>query len=225
MKNIIISTTLILLSIVTKSQVTGTFTDVRDGIQYKTVTIGAHTWMAENLKYLPKVDSVKVGSDTIPHYYVYGYNGNKVTEAKATDNYKTYGVLYNWSAVMAGSPSTKAAISKVQGVCPKGWHVPSHEEWNVLRTNYKGFKEVGTAHWQAPNGEALNTTKFTALPSGFRSESESSFFDLGINGNWWTSTEYDSGYAFLFYMNNENANVMDDNYVKATGYAVRCIKN
>jgi uncharacterized protein (TIGR02145 family) len=83
--------------------------DNRDNNTYKWVRIGNQVWMAENLAYLPSVSPSSVGSDTDLNYYVYGYSGNNVNEAKATDNYATYGVLYNWSAAMVS--------------CPAGWHL------------------------------------------------------------------------------------------------------
>jgi uncharacterized protein (TIGR02145 family) len=95
---------------------TGSFTDSRDGKVYKTVKIGDQWWMAENLAWLPEVDSI--GKKTSLRYSVYGYKGQSVAEAKATDYYKTYGVLYNW----------KDALT----VCPDGWHLPSEEEWFTL---------------------------------------------------------------------------------------------
>ena len=108
------------------------FYDIRDNTHYNVVKIGNQFWMAENLKYLPSVVGVTTASDSIPYCYVYGYNGTSVAAAKATSNYNTYGVLYNWQAAMAGSSSSSANPSGVQAVCPSGWHLPSDAEWSQL---------------------------------------------------------------------------------------------
>ena len=110
------------------SIVYSTIKDARDNQTYRIVTIGSQTWMAENLKYLPSVVGPGPGSKKTPHYYVYGYNGTNVTDAKATANYNTYGVLYNWPAAMNGAASSTTNPSGVQGVCPDGWHLPSDAE-------------------------------------------------------------------------------------------------
>ena len=54
-----------------------------------------------------------------------GYEGTDVAAAKSTANYETYGVLYNWPAVMT------------EGICPSGWHIPSDEEFTQL-TDFLG---------------------------------------------------------------------------------------
>ncbi|MDD4178128.1 MAG: FISUMP domain-containing protein, partial [Bacteroidales bacterium] len=79
--------------------------------------------MKENLAYLPNVSQPDDGSQTSPFYYVYGYEGFSVPEAKTTPNYQTYGVLYNWPAALTA--------------CPQGWHLPSDNEWTIL-TDYLG---------------------------------------------------------------------------------------
>jgi len=119
---------------------TGTFTDPRDSNIYKTVTIDTQVWLAENLKYLPSVVHPETGSRITPYYYVYNYEGTNVVDAKATANYSTYGVLYNWEAAKAA--------------CPAGWHLPSKDEWTEL-TIYSG----GT-----------NATVFPVFPGGIRRE-------------------------------------------------------
>jgi len=72
--------------------------DNRDENQYETLLIGDQCWIADNLAWLPEVSPSSQGSETDPIYYVYGYEGTNITEAKATENYQSYGVLYNWPA-------------------------------------------------------------------------------------------------------------------------------
>ncbi|NCC87809.1 MAG: hypothetical protein EOM05_08075, partial [Clostridia bacterium] len=170
-------------------------TDERDGTHYDAVRIGNQVWMAENLKYLPSVVGPSTESQTTAYYYVYGYDGTSVIDAKATSNYNTYGVLYNWPAAMAGSLSSTSNPSDVKGVCPAGWHVPSDAEWTEL-TDYLGgegvaggkLKETGTTHWSSPNSDATNETGFTALPGGLLLDWSDMFFYIGEDGAWWTAT-------------------------------------
>ncbi|NLP20778.1 MAG: hypothetical protein GX378_08455, partial [Bacteroidales bacterium] len=181
--------------------------DARDGNAYKTVKIGNQIWLAENLKYLPSVVGPSTGSQSTPYYYVYGYDGTNVTDAKATSNYTTYGVLYNWPAAMAGSASSNANPSGVQGVCPAGWHLPSDAEWTEL-TDYLGgksvaggkLKETGTTHWASQNTGATNETGFTALPGGGRYGNDDYFYSIGSFGDWWSASESYPGNAWYRYM-------------------------
>jgi len=207
------------------------FKDQRDGQIYNTVQIGEQTWMAENLKYLPNVVDPGIGSDSIPFYYVYGYNGANVTDAKATLNFKTYGVLYNWPAAMNGEASSSNIPSGVKGVCPNGWHMPSDEEWNLL-INYLGgsivagakLKETGTTHWYSNNSEVTNETGFTALPGGFRGEN-GMYGNLGSDGIWWSTTESSPDFASTQFMQNNYNDVVRLNFNKEMGFSVRCVKD
>jgi uncharacterized protein (TIGR02145 family) len=187
--------------------------------------------MAENLKYLPSVVGPGTGSYSEAYCYVYGYDGTSISAAKATENYATYGVLYNWPAAMAGSASSNANPSGVQGVCPAGWHLPSDAEWTEL-TDYLGgisvaggkLKETGTTHWQSPNRGATNETGFTALPGGRRSIG-GYFVDVGNFGYWWSATENgtsNAGGRFLYY---NFSSVEMTNFGKEHGFSVRCVRD
>ena len=209
------------------------FTDTRDNNHYDVVKIGNQVWMAENLAYLPSVNMVADGSEDAAgsYYYVYGYDGTNVTDAKATDNYTTYGVLYNWTAAMDGEASSTTNPSGIQGVCPAGWHLPSDAEWTEL-TDYLGgtsvaggkLKETGTTHWTSPNTGATNETGFTALPGGFRNYF-GSFLNIGFNGYWWSATEYGATHAWYRTMNYSGSNVDRDLNDKELGFSVRCVRD
>ena len=204
------------------------FIDPRDGTRYKTVKIGNQIWMAENLKYLPSVSPSNVGSETTPYYYVYNYNGTDILAAKATDNYKTYGVLYNWEAAKAS--------------CPKGWHLPSDTEYKILEmylgmtqaqvdaegwrgTDQGGkLKEAGTTHWISPNTGATNSSGFTALPAGYR-HTNGSFYNLGSYAYFWSSSASSSSNAWKRTLYSSFSTVLRNNYNKASGFSVRCLRD
>jgi len=240
-----------LLHSCTPQDAPNTFKDSRDGKVYKTVTISEQVWMAENLAYLPSVVGPATGSYTEPYYYVYGYNGTDRAAAKATANYTTYGVLYNWTAAMAGSTSNSANPSGVQGICPDGWHLPSDAEWTQMENyladnghNYDGTtggdrskiaKSLATdSGWNSSTYEGTvgNTdypeyrhkSGFSALPGGYR-EGNGTFYSVGYNGYWWSSTEDNTDDAWFRYLTYYGSAVGRNYHYKEHGFSVRCVRD
>lgn len=133
-------------------------TDERDGNTYCTVQIGDQVWMAENLRYLPNVNSISSMSenyynrwDDTVRCFVYGYDGTDVEEAKMTDNYTKYGVLYNISNVLWGEGDYYIGDSlvRVDTLCPAGWHIPTDSEWTKMEVflenngyNFDGYMDT-----------------------------------------------------------------------------------
>ncbi|HOP31568.1 MAG TPA: fibrobacter succinogenes major paralogous domain-containing protein [Spirochaetota bacterium] len=229
----------------------GEYTDSRDGRKYKYTRIGDQVWMAENLAYLPILENIS--SYSLPAYYVYGYTGTNIDEAKSTANYITYGVLYNWPAAMNGATSSDTNPSGVQGACPTGWHLPSSAEWeellNYLCNNdysWHKFLEFAIAKsmakengWESSTGEGApgntdypeyrNKSGFSALPGGCFHVAfglEEIFFSIGYVGFWWSSSESTSMHALPLYIAYQYYDVGSRNlYDKDYGFSIRCIKD
>jgi uncharacterized protein (TIGR02145 family) len=172
----------------------GTVWDL-DGNEYKTIQIGAQTWMAENLKTTKLNDGTAIPDvvvDTVwsaltsPGYCWYNNEPDYTTG---------FGALYNWYAV------------NTSNLCPLGWHVPTEDEWSVL-VNYLGgmdeanakIRETGTKHWQSVTSDATNSSGFTAIPTGVRF-GDGRYLNLGIFARFWSST--------ITSYNPENANSVD----------------
>jgi len=200
-----------------KDEAPDTFKDNRDEKVYKTVTLGKQVWMAENLAYLPSVSPPTEGESDVAFYYVYGYYGTDVAAAKETENYKIYGVLYNWPAAMSA--------------CPDGWHLPSNQEWLEL-INFAGgiqnaggyLKEAGTEHWREPNEKASNYTGFTGLPGGSRGL-DGDFINMFDYGNWWMSTQQGLFDAMFLSLRAHHGDVTRPILPKRNGFSVRCLKD
>lgn len=225
-----------------------TLSDSRDSQQYSTVQIGTQCWFAENLAYLPSVQTnanfVSYGNAATPAYGVYGYTGTDVATAKATANYQTYGVLYNWYAAVATSSTT--GTEGLQGACPTGWHIPTSAEQTTLYntinnnviyrcngTNGAIGKAVSSASgWTSDsnvcaignNQQTNNSTGFNVLPAGDRDSDNGTFGYLGTFTNFWSSSFSGSNVStyYLYYVLNGFYSTTDS---PVRGLSVRCIKD
>lgn len=86
------------------------------------------------------------------------------------------------------------------------------------------LKEVGTLHWNIPNTGATNRYGFTARLGGNRS-SDGTFDYMGVEGDWWTSSDYSTLTASYYYMLYNQSNSFQANIYKKNGLSVRCVKN
>jgi len=188
---------ILLIAMDSTAQVNGTFTDVRDGKAYKTVTIGKQVWMAENLAFKTET-------------------GNWAYENK-TENLITYGYLYNWEAAKKS--------------CPKGWHLPSNAEWEIL-INFYGGDTVAAGNlksntlWKDSDNAINKNNDFNVLPGGQTGLNNRQFLGIGEKGIWWSVTEFDENVAWtinLSYYEDKFVNILE--WPKSNGYSVRCIKN
>ncbi len=177
----------------------GTMADI-DGNVYRTIQIGTHTWMAENLrtsKYndgtpIPNItDNNKWGSLCVNTGSLTSDAGYETSGAYCWYNNdsatyeQVYGKLYNCGTVATGK------------LCPIGWHVPNRPEWCIIcnkMSNNEPYSlcgeelmETGTTHWFNPEISGTNETGFTTLPGGLR-DSTGTFLNINQIGFFWTSS-------------------------------------
>jgi len=204
---------------VNASIIYGWLTDARDSQAYRTVKIGTQTWMAMNLNYRNTTGS----SDTVGVCY-----------NDLSSNCTTYGRLYAWSEVMAGSSSSASIPSGVQGICPSGWHIPSDAERHILITSQLDSAAAGTilkstndwyntAHTVRDSG-GTDALGFRVLPAGYR-YIDGKFSALGYYAFYWSSTEAEASTAwnwdFYFFI----ANTYHSSDSKTSNLSLRCLQN
>ena len=196
----------------------GTLKDSRDDKEYRTVTIGALTWMAENLNYKTE------GS--------YCYNDD-------TKNCSKYGRLYTWATAMDSAASFSsngegcgygevcAPTYPVRGVCPEGWHIPSYGEWETLRfavgsSESDGDNLKSKKGWNNNSGGS-DTYGFSVLASGAKTVNGKYFYE-GSNAYFWLSTESLRNSAYYVYFDH-GIGAYDNSSEKNYAYSVRCVKD
>jgi uncharacterized protein (TIGR02145 family) len=200
----------------------GTITDV-DGNSYQTIMVGGQIWMVENLR-----TTKFQNGDLIPEITD---NQEWITQSSAAyasyenqsdlDELATHGLLYNWFAV-----------ADSRNIAPLGWHVATEADWIALANEFGGLstaggklKESGSTHWNSPNTDATNASGFTGLPSGRREYTDGSSINAGYNAFWWTSSAYNPDYSWYFQLNYDTGDLIQANFHKQYGFAVRCVKD
>ena len=100
-----------------------------DGNKYDAVKIGRQTWMLTNLRTTHYSDGTPIASGLGEDVHSPAY-----CEIPGVD-IASHGLLYNWYAATRNAVNTDGQI---QGVCPKGWHMPTSEEWQTLVSAVEG---------------------------------------------------------------------------------------
>jgi uncharacterized protein (TIGR02145 family) len=130
------------------------------------------------------------------------------------ENCDKYGRLYDWETAIKA--------------CPSGWHLPSEEEWEALAAAVGGEETAGSKlkardGWNE-DGNGTDDYGFAALPGG-DGYSDGSFNFAGINGFWWSDSEYAASHAYSrligYYGESVSTNAIDKIYL----FSVRCVKH
>ena len=162
----------------------GELTDARDGRVYKTVKLGSQEWMAENLNYAAE---------------------GSLCYENDEKNCEKYGRLYNWEVALDTSNRgcgdnfsgcrLRSDFHPREGICPDGWHVPEHAEWDTLfaYADAHGEGESAADALQAYyRDDYLEKTYssdrfgFNVVPAGVFNGNE--FSGLGTSTEFWTAS-------------------------------------
>jgi uncharacterized protein (TIGR02145 family) len=180
-----------------------------------------------------KYKTVKIGTQTwMAENLNYNASGSKCYDNKPV-NCQKYGRLYNWEMARL--------------VCPKGWHLPSDEEWYVLFRYAKGTSSGGlddgrmagkylktVSGWNNFNGKSgngMDVYGFSALPGGYclpvlsGSYSFYPFSNIGNIGSWWMPPEYDAENGRFMTLSNSSDDAVSNTANKRNFFSVRCVRD
>lgn len=217
-----------------EDQYTGTMVDNRDGKEYKTVGIGDHIWMQENLMY-KDVPAVEYGTYSVKQGPQYNwYTAANVSEKEWNNN----------------PLEIKAPI---QGICPDGWHLPTYRNFLELSdaihgivddyyhsNNISNVKNSVKACYVGKNwslftnnsfeGKDCMNMKFLTVPR-LESNGRVAKNDSNHTTAMWRSETYDDFYAGSLNLSNamynETSMAFNENaYVRMEAFEViRCVKD
>jgi uncharacterized protein (TIGR02145 family) len=151
------------------------------------------------------------------------YVGDKLVWSKGTPlaNSK-YGLHYNWYA----ATDAKGFVS--------GWRVPTYTDFDNLMTyiNNQGYtglqgkvlKEIGDTYWYPTPNVSTNIYGFNWRGAGFRNNT-GAFGNIGINGQFWSSTAYDSSNGMIFQTSRTIDSAVITYDAKKYGRSLRLLKN
>ena len=167
-----------------------------EGNVYKTIKIGDQVWMAENLKsktfnngdlILTTPFQACVANEEQPIYYWYYPTEFDLYEC-------TY---YTWYAV-----------SDKRGLAPKGWHIPTKDEWQIM------FNEIKN-----------NPDAYKHVAYGYRCHYGKYIKDSHDITYWWTSSAYNEEEGYIKVINVDNSEMSLASAGKGFGLPIICVKD
>lgn len=192
--------------------------DVRDGQIYRVMRMAdGQLWMAENLRYGNcrelTAEDYAAGAARVSKGVLRGKDKKMLLGVCMYQSAGKSGTnLYNWQGAMQDEYAALDSVQvnpdwqkKWQGICPKGWHLPSAEEFQNL---YRLM------------GKELH--RWLGIPDDYIYGN--GLCNYGGYGGFWTSTVVDGEQAYSLHFNNV---YVDPAYGfnKSWGKAVRCVYN
>ena len=250
-----------------------------DGNVYPVVQIGSQCWLAENMRctHSPSGQHLYIVN---PQHKGVNVNQSAIScSSKAAQWYMNdsttyapmrYGLLYNWCAAVdtfyaEGNISELATTNQAdgfncvfsgyrRGICPKGWHVPTNQEWLVMETYVNGGSEptsgslwrgyfagrlTSSCDWNDANCESYyirpgnykyqerNKFGFCALPASYFINNNTSSFatQIGYDARFWTSSQENTDSAYDREFDWNKEGVMNVGHSKSFGNSVRCVRD
>lgn len=186
-----------------------------DGNVYDTVRIGTQVWMKQNLKTTRYNDGTPIPTSLLNTAWETTTLGAYAVYDNIENNDVVYGKLYNWYAVNTGK------------LAPKGWHVPTKAEFDVLINYFGSSSNVGcslksTTLWSSPNFCASNLSGFTALPGGSRGGIGATYSEKGKQASFWAAK---GTFSTIYRLTYDDSNFLSFSAFETSGASVRCIKD
>ncbi|MDE6624723.1 MAG: fimbrillin family protein [Alistipes sp.] len=224
-----------------------------DGERYAIVSLAdGNKWMAENLRYVPA--GKRVSSDPADDADGIWYPAANAEKTADPSLVAKLGLLYDAGAAFGAEVTAENAYSfeGKQGICPKGWHIPTNAELTGLvgQNANSALTDTNAAYYDAAikgaSIAALNEAGFNWTFASVRNKASltgagsylvTSYGDqYGVMSYVWGSTcslvKETNGavtnmqyYAFMSTYNASNEKVAVAYGNVKSGYSVRCVKN
>lgn len=138
------------------------------------------------------------------------YEGVKHYAPNGDDrNIKKYGCLYKLEDAMVA--------------CPKGWHLPTYEEFNGLLKAAGSSEEERFNNLRAQDWGGRDSLGFKALPAGCYGDYGGRYTNFGVAAEFWSATEASTDRSYRLGLGRGDASIHGIN--KKLAFSVRCIKD
>jgi uncharacterized protein (TIGR02145 family) len=134
--------------------------------------------------------------------------GNSWCYGDKDSNCVKYGRLYDWQTALSA--------------CPRGWRLPTNEEWDALVKECGGKERAGRVLKSRNGWDGEDDYGWSALPGGVRPPG-GGFASVGDLGAWWSSGDGGEGSAYIRYINTSRGSIYEAKAKKGTGHSVRCV--
>ena len=172
--------------------------DLRDAAKpetYPVVKIGNSLWIAENLRATCYSDGTEFTTIDLP--------SRTYTDGAVSDP-EVIGQYYTWpTALRDWQRATTSEDTKIQGVCPNGWHISTMSEWKELLNTYPAEPSIhlkSTQYWNNLS-DITNDSGLSLVPAGQFWHGNVPTPDLGGGdgkAGYWTTTIGSETTAYMY---------------------------